>query len=281
MLFILPAVVIVFALLVVPFAFELKMSFTNYDILKKTNDFIGLDNYIKLFSDTDFYLALGRNILYVIINVGFNFIIGFGMAYVCYQKFRGNKVVRFIIVLPMLLIPSAAAVLWKFLYNYDIGVINKVLKSIHIPAIPFLISHKLSLISIIFTDIWAWVPWMFLILLAGMEQLEKAPLESARVDGVTTFQLIIHVMIPMMAPVIGVALSLKAIETFRTFDYVWVMTQGGPGKSSDILSTFVFKHAFTNLKIGYSSAMAIAILVIALLLSFFIVKRFIIKRDVE
>jgi ABC-type sugar transport system permease subunit len=263
MLFILPAVVIVFALLVVPFAFELKMSFTNYDILKKTNDFIGLDNYIKLFSDTDFYLALGRNILYVIINVGFNFIIGFGMAYVCYQKFRGNKVVRFIIVLPMLLIPSAAAVLWKFLYNYDIGVINKLL------------------ISIIFTDIWAWVPWMFLILLAGMEQLEKAPLESARVDGVTTFQLIIHVMIPMMAPVIGVALSLKAIETFRTFDYVWVMTQGGPGKSSDILSTFVFKHAFTNLKIGYSSAMAIAILVIALLLSFFIVKRFIIKRDVE
>jgi ABC-type sugar transport system permease subunit len=85
----------------------------------------------------------------------------------------------------------------------------------------------------------------------------------------------------MMAPVIGVALSLKAIETFRTFEYVWVMTQGGPGKSSDILSTFVFKHAFTNLKIGYSSAMAIAILVIALLLSFFIVKRFIIKRDVE
>ena len=273
-----PALIVILVLLIAPIINGIKISLTNYDLLRQTNDFIGLRNYIKALSDSSFYLALLRNIIYVIIVVSFNFLIGFGMAYVCAQKFFGNKLIRFIIILPMLLIPASAAVLWKFMYNYDIGVINILLEFLHIPRVEWLINPNLALFSVIITDIWAWTPWMFLILLAGLENLNKETIEAARIDGASGFSFIRLVVWPMMAPVISVAISLKAIETFRTFDYVWVMTMGGPGNSSDILSTFIYKSAFKNMKYGYASALSIIVLIIMVVLSFYLVRNFVVRR---
>jgi len=273
-----PSIVVTIVLLAIPIAYGVYLSFTNLDIIKRTNDFVGLKNYLKAFTDAALYMSIFRNIIYVVIVVIFNFLIGFFMAFICYQNFIGNKVLRFIIILPMLLIPTAAAVLWRFLYNYDIGLINSLLTTMNLSRIGWLISPKFALLSVILTDIWAWTPWMFLILLAGMENLDKQVLEAANIDGASQFQVIKNIMLPIMSPIITIAISLKAIETFRTFDYVWVMTSGGPGGSSDITSTFIYKQAFKHLQYGYSSALSIIVMAVLAILTIFIVKNLIAKE---
>ena len=277
-LFVVPAVVITILFLFIPISNGVKMSFTNLDFIKNTDKFVGVANYVKIFSDVDFYKAIGRTIIYVVVVVFFNFIIGFAMALVCSQEFWGNRMLRAIIILPMLLIPTAAAVLWRFMYNYDIGVINKVLAIFHIYGPNWLGDMRLSLLSILITDIWAWTPWMFLILFAGVEGLPKETLEAGVIDGATYFQLVRYVIIPIMRPITRVAISLKAIDTFRTFDYVWVMTRGGPGGSSDIMSTFVYNQAFKHLKYGYSAALSLVVLIFMIVLSFLTLKNLILKR---
>ena len=277
-LFVVPAIVITMVFLLIPISNGVKMSFTNLDFIKNTNKFVGLSNYTKIFVDLDFYKAIGRTIIYVVVVVFFNFFIGFTMALICSQEFKGNRILRGIIVLPMLLIPTAAAVLWRFLYNYDVGVINKLLAIFHINGPNWLGDTKLSLISILITDIWAWTPWMFLILFAGVEGLPKETLEAGVIDGATYFQLVRYVIVPMMRPITRVAVSLKAIDTFRTFDYVWVMTRGGPANSSDIMSTYVYNQAFKHLKYGYSAALSLVVLLIMVLLSFLTLRSFILTQ---
>lgn len=279
--FTLPAIIITVILLAVPIALEFKISLTNMDLLKHTDKFVGFSNYIKLWKDTDFYKAFGRNIIYVVLVVFFNFFIGFGMAYVCHQTFFGNKVLRFLIILPMLLIPVSGALLWRFLYSFELGVLNNILGYFHIHSIGWLINPKLALFSIIFTDIWAWTPWMFLILLAGLESLEKEKIEAAQIDGAGGFQLIRYIMLPMMRPIIVIAISLKAIETFKAFDYVYVMTQGGPAKASEILSIFMLKVGFKNLRYGYASAISITVMIITIILSFYLVRNLVIRKSEE
>jgi len=277
-LFVVPAIVVTIVFLFIPISNSVKMSFTNLDFIKNTNKFVGVRNYVKIFSDFDFYKAIGRTIIYVVVVVIFNFIIGFTMALICSQEFRGNRILRGIIILPMLLIPTAAAVLWRFMYNYDIGVINKLLSSFHINGPNWLGDTQLSLMSILITDIWAWTPWMFLILFAGVEGLPKDTLEAGVIDGATYFQLVRYVILPMMRPITRVAVSLKAIDTFRTFDYVWVMTRGGPASSSDIMSTFVYNQAFKHLKYGYSAALSLVVLLIMIVLSFIALRNLILAR---
>ncbi|GAK56941.1 sugar ABC transporter, permease protein [Candidatus Vecturithrix granuli] len=277
-LFVAPAIVITLVFLFIPISNGVKMSFTNLDFIKNTNKFVGLSNYEKIFTDLDFYKAIGRTIIYVVVVVFFNFIIGYTMALICAQEFRGNRILRGIIVLPMLLIPTAAAVLWRFMYNYDVGVINKLLAIFRIHGPNWLGDPKLSLLSILITDIWAWTPWMFLILFAGIEGLPKETLEAGVIDGATYFQLVRYIMTPMLRPITRVAISLKAIDTFRTFDYVWVMTRGGPASSSDIMSTYVYNQAFKHLKYGYSAALSLVVLLIMVLLSFLTLRKFILTQ---
>lgn len=276
-IFIIPALIVVIVLLIFPMVIGIEISLTNLDYMKNTDSFVGLKNYIKAFSDKLFYFSVIRNITYVIIVTSFNFIIGYWMAIICYQKFRLNKLFRFIIILPMLLIPASAGLLWRFLYNYDIGIINKILTVLGFAKVGWLIDPNLALISVIITDIWAWTPWMFLILLAGIENVDKQILEAANIDGANFFQLNRYIIIPVTSPIIKIAISLKAIETFRTFDYIWIMTRGGPGGASDITSTYIFKQATRNLQYGYSSTMGIIVLIIMVLLSFFIVRKWIMK----
>jgi multiple sugar transport system permease protein len=278
-MFVLPAVVITLVCLLLPVGRGIQISFTNMDFLKNTNEPVGFANYGRALSDPEFYLALGRNVIYVVIVVVFNFLIGFGMALVCNQRFAGGKVVRTIIIFPMLLIPVAAAVLWRFMYNYDVGVINKTLASLGIGRVNWLGNPDLVLYSIIITDIWAWTPWMFLILLAGLEGIPTESIEAARIDGASGWRLVRDVILPLMSPVTRVAVSLKAIETFRTFDYVYVMSKGGPGSSSDIMSTFLYKQAYKNLAYGYSGAISFLILALMVVVSIGVLRGVILRGE--
>lgn len=267
-----PALIVTLVGLLWPLTRGVEISLTNLDLMAVTNRYVGFSNYVEVLKDPGFYYSFLRNIEYVVVVVFFNFVIGFTMAMVCNERFKGNRILRAIIILPMVVIPTAAAILWHFMYNYDIGIVNQVLSALNIPKVDWLGNPKLALPSVLVTDIWAWTPWMFVILLAGLEGLPDETIEAAKIDGASGLRLIWSIILPMMAPISFVAISLKAIDTFRTFDYVWVMTSGGPGSASNILSTYIYRKAFSSLQYGYGAAMSMIVLVLSALLALLVLR---------
>lgn len=265
--FLLPAALAVVAVVGIPLAQVLYLSLFDYNIMMFRNQYVGLGNYAKILQDADFGRALLRTWWYVAAVVGTDFVYGFLVALLAWQLPLGwSKLFRAIVILPMLLIPSAAAMLWRsVIYTPPYAIFNRLFD---LPmSLSVLASPSTSLWGIILTAIWGWSPWVFLLLLAGLEGLPTEPLEAARIDGASFPQLVWHVILPMMKPVIFITLSLKAVDSFLSFAYPWIMTEGGPGGSSHLLSTYIFEQAFKYLDYGYGSSLGVIMLMIAVLTS--------------
>ncbi len=263
----LPTLLILAVTFLVPLGYAVYISLRNYNLTSGTNKFILFDNYVKIFSDTSFFQAIGRNIIYVVIAVSANFILGLIMALVVNAKFKGSNVLSSILIIPMVLMPAAAAVLWRLMYNETFGLVNHVLNLFGIASRSWLASENTALYAVILTDIWAWTPWMFLVLLAGLKSVPNEPIEAARIDGASSISLFRYITLPLMKPIIFIALTLKTIDTFKAFDYLWIMTRGGPGETSHIISSWIFWKSIINLDFGYGSAMAIFSIFFILIIS--------------
>jgi len=265
--FLLPAAIAVLGVIVVPLAQVLYLSLFDYNIMQYTYRFIGLGNYGKIVSDVEFGWALLRTWWYVAVVVGVDFVYGFLVALLAWQlPLAWSKVFRAIVILPMLLIPSAAAMLWRtVIYAPPYAAFDQVFG---LPAsVNVLASPLTALWGIILTAIWGWSPWVFLLLLAGLEGLPVEPLEAAKLDGAKFPQLVWHIILPVMKPVIFITVSLKAVDSFLSFTYPWIMTEGGPGGSSHLLSTYIYEKAFKFLDYGYGSSLGVVMLCIAALTS--------------
>jgi len=265
--FVLPAVLVIAVLIGFPVVKLFWLSGMRYDLMKGVIEPIGWANFQRILGDTEFLHAILRTLLYVVVVVTANFVLGLTMAVVADRPFKGNRLFQLILMFPMLLIPTAAGVLWRFMYNPTIGPLNSLLKALSLPQVAWLSSSSLAVWSIMLVDIWAWTPYMFLVLYAGLKALPQEPLEAARIDGAGSFKVLRYVTLPMLRPVVFVAVSLKFIDTFRVFAYPWVLTEGGPGGSSHVMSTYIYLNAFRNLKYGLSSAMAVVAMLISLTFS--------------
>jgi len=262
-----PTAIILLITFVLPLSIALVISLRNYNLNFGTNEFVYFKNYIKAFTDNGFLQSIGRNIIYVVITVGANFVIGFTMALVVNRKFRGSNILNAIFILPMVLMPVSAAVLWRFIYDQTFGIANHILQLFGISGHAWLGSLNTSLYAVIVTDIWAWTPFMFLILLAGLKSLPRDPYEAAIIDGASEWELFKSITLPLMKPVILIALTIKSIDTFKAFDYLWVMTKGGPADTSHITSTYIYRYGFGLLDFGYGSAMTVIVFLIIILFS--------------
>lgn len=262
--FLLPAAIAMAAVIALPIGYVVYLGFYDFSIMRMTNRFVGFDNYLKILGDAEFLLAIGRTVIYVVVVILADFVYGFLVALLAWRLPLGwSKLFRALVILPMILIPSAAAMLWRgVIYTPPYAVFNDLfgLSS----SFSMLASADTSLMGIILASIWGWSPWVFLLLLAGLEGLPKEPLEAAEVEGVTFPQLVRYIVLPMMKPVIFITLSLKAIDSFLSFTYPWIMTEGGPGGSSHILSTYIFERAFKFLDYGYGAALGVVMMLIAI-----------------
>ena len=265
-IFVVPCLIVIILGVFFPLFEGIRLSFYQYDLFRGINRYIGVKNYCNLLKNYDFLNSLLRNILYVIIVVSVNFLIGLVMAILFAKEDRLTRIFRGFLVLPMLLIPASAGVLWRFIYHPDFGIFNHFRILFGLGGKALLSSTSTAFYAILITDIWAWTPWMFLVLLGGIQSLPLEPIEASRVDGATPWQTFWFVTLPMLKPIAIVAIGLKAIDTFRTFDYVWVMTQGGPAGSSHILSTYIYSHAFQLLDYGYASAGAVLTFVFSIVI---------------
>lgn len=264
---IVPALIVASVLFFYPVIRTFYLSLYEYSPVFNVDRFNGLNNYFQIFNGSTFRLTILRTIIYTIGVVGADFLIGMGFALLTYKRFKGVKIVRTILTIPMLFIPAAAGITWTLLYNEDIGVINIFLRSIGLKGKMWLAFSNSALPAIMITDIWAWTPFMYLILLAGLQSLPLSPFEAAKVEGASSFQRFWYLTLPMLKPVITIGIIIKSLDTFRTFVYVWVMTRGGPGDASQVLSTLIYRKIFMDFNFGFGSSMAVVAFIFAFIIA--------------
>jgi multiple sugar transport system permease protein len=186
------------------------------------------------------------------------------------RGFRGQKLVQTMLLLPVMVAPVIAAIMMRWMFNDQFGIVNVVLEAIGIEGQPWMAQRWSAFGVILLTDIWLWTPWFMLLLLAGLQSLPKEPFEAAAIDGTTSWRVFRYLTLPMLRPVIVVCVVIRSIDAFRTFDIVWTLTGGGPARSTELFSLYAYVHAFLNLDFGKGSAAAIIgaviILVVGLLL---------------
>jgi len=264
--FFLPGALFMGIFLIYPIFKMVFDSLFKFDI-SGTKEFVGLGNYIKAFTDTSFLQPLRNTLVYIVIAVVFELIFGTILALIFETNFKGNKVIRSLMLTPLMIAPLVAGLIWKLMLSAQFGIINQLLVNIGIlentNSILWLADEKWALLSCCFADIWLTTPFMMLMILAGLQGLDGSMLEAAKVDGASFLQQIFSVKMPNIKPVLLTALSIRIIDAARTFDIVWAMTQGGPNSSSELISVVIYKTLTRYNKVGYASAIAI-IFIIAL-----------------
>ena len=272
LIFFLPGAIFMMVFLVVPLVQMLVNSFFNYE-LGGEREFIGLANYIKLFTSPSFLKPLRNTIVYVVIAVSFELIFGLVMALLFNTPFPGNKVLRSFFLTPLMIAPIVAGLIWKLMLNTQFGIVNMLLEKIgiigNINDIMWLADPNIALISCCIADIWLTTPFMMLMLLAGLNGLDHSVIEAASIDGASAFQKFFRIKLPGIMPVLLTAVSIRIVDAARTFDIVWTLTEGGPRGSSELLSVTLYRILVRYNDVGYASA--IAIIFVLLLLVFALV----------
>ncbi len=229
-------------------------------------EFVGFDNYIKAFTNESFLQPLKNTLIYVVLAVVIELILGTILALVFESHFKGNKTIRSLILTPLMIAPLVAGLIWKLMLSSQFGIINQLLVNVGIlkntSQILWLADEKWALLSCTLADIWLTTPFMMLMILAGLQGLDGGMLEAATIDGANWWQKIFNIKLPNIKPVLLTALSIRIIDAARTFDIVWAMTQGGPNGSSELISVVIYKTLTRYNKVGYASAMALILIMV-------------------
>lgn len=260
LLFFLPGAIFMLVFLLIPIFKMLYDSFFSIDS-SGIRTYIGLSNYTKVLTSSKFLQPLLNTVIYIVVAVTVELILGMIMALLFSYRYRGSKIVRSFVLSPLMIAPIVAGLTWKFMLSSQFGIINHILTKLHIISNPdsilWLASSRYSLLSCAIADIWLTTPFMMLLFLAGINGIDESMLESARIDGANRFQQIFKIIIPNIKLVILTALSIRIIDAARTFDIIWVMTQGGPSNSSELLSVTIYKTLVRYNNVGSASAMAV------------------------
>ena len=268
LLFFLPGAIFMGAFLIYPIITMVADSFFEVGI---TGDktFVGLENYIRAFTAGGFLKQLKNTLLYIVIAVSIETAIGLLFALFFELNYKGSKIIRSLMMAPLMIAPLVAGLTWKLMMSSSFGIVNELLAKIGILSssrdILWLADEKWSLLACCIADIWLTTPFMMLMILAGLQGLDSSMLEAAKMDGASLLQQVFSIKLPVIKPVLLTALSVRIIDAARTFDIIWAMTEGGPNSSSETLRIIIYKTLTRYNDVGYASAMAvvfIAVLVI-------------------
>jgi multiple sugar transport system permease protein len=267
----LPAVVLFVLLTVYPVANLARMSVSTVEFSQGREiwTFTPLRNVALLAADDVVPAAVLNTLVFVVASVAIEMVLGLALALLVAGVGRGKGLVRTVMILPILVPPVAIGSMWKLMYNYDFGIFNQTLVALGFAPANWLGSTSLALWSVVLVDVWHWVPFVFLILFAAVEALPVDVLEAARVDGATRWQLVRRVMLPLLAPAIVVALLFRTILAFKVFDEVFLLTSGGPGTSTELVTLHLYKVFFEQNQLGYGALLSLAL--IAAIVAFLLV----------
>ncbi len=272
-LFPLPAIVFIGLLMVFPILYTLYLSLTNWNLTSGMEpSFVGLNSYLRVFSEPRFLHALGRTFTFTLFAVAIEVVLGVAIALILNRAFVGKSIAKLLLLLPLVATPVAVGIVFNLFYDPTIGLLNFALHAFGLPQGRWVSSESTVIGSLVLVDVWQWTPMITLIVLAGLAGLSEEPVEAARVDGASDWQILRYVTIPMVMPVILTAMILRLIDALKTFDIIFAMTGGGPGYASETLNIMGFKYSFEYFRMGQSSVILVALFLVVLLCSLGIMK---------
>jgi len=267
-----PAVLFLLGITLYPGIYAIYQSF--FRVRFNTWNYIGLDNYQKLVSDPEFLASLWNTFVMASLALSIEFVVALGLAAIAYRDpwIRGWRI---LFLLPMLFMPSAVSFIWKLAFN-DGGVVSDILMRIGLVDRPldFLGNVWLARLSLIVTDVWQWTPFLFIIFVAGLQAQDAEIEEAARLDGATWPKVFWNVSLPILMPIIAVALVLRGIDIVTMFTSVFIITGGTPGGATETLSYFIYRTGFKRFDFGYASAASVVVLAMTVIIAQTFVKRF-------
>lgn len=274
-LLLLPALLVLVAVVLLPLLFSLYTSFTAYRLIRPESlwQWVGWANYTRILGNSDFWWALGRTVLFLTLALNLEMLLGLGLALLVSQINTGQRLLRTVMMFPMMFSPILVGFQFKFMFNDNIGIVNHVLQRGFgvTQAIPWLVDAKLALFSLAVAEIWNSTAVFAILLLAGLAAMPRDPIEAARVDGCNAWQAFRHVTLPFLMPFVWTAMTIRSLDIGRAYDIVKIMTNGGPAGRTELIWTLSARTAYDDARMGYANAMSyIAVLLsIAFTLHFF------------
>lgn len=268
--FVLPAVVVVLAVIVFPWLFTLWMSVFDWRIGSSPR-FVGLGNYAELIGNRRFLESILHTLLFTSLAVAAPLVLGTAAALVFNRRFPLRGLLRGAFVLPMMATPVAIALVWTMMFHPQQGVLNYLLSLVGIGPSEWVYSPALAIPCLVLVDVWQWTPLVMLIVLGGLASLPGDPFEAARLDGASAWQTFRHVTLPMLMPFILVAAVVRTIDALKTFDTIFVITQGGPGTASETINLYLYLQAFSFYQMGKASAVVVVFFLLVIGLSLLLV----------
>ena len=268
-----PTVLILVLVLISPLIYSFVISFFNTSLkVRGIGDFVGFGNYISSLKDEYFISSSLTTLKFTVIVVVIEFLAGLVIALLLNTNIKGKNIFFSIIIIPMLITPIAVGLIWRLLLHSNLGIINYLLSLIGIRGKAWLADPSLALGTVIFIDIWQQVPYMALIILAGLAALPIELYESAAIDGSNRLQAFFLITLPLMMPTFMVVILLRSIMALKTYDLIYVLTRGGPGTTTEVISYHIYQQAFRYTQIGKASAMSYLLLLFIVPIAFLFVK---------
>jgi multiple sugar transport system permease protein len=276
-----PAILLV-VLIFGPLVYSIVLSLYKWQLtdINSGKPFVGLANYVHLFTDPQVLTAVLNTLEYVVGSVGVELVLGFIIASALFEMTKGRKLANSLILLPMIIAPVITALIWRYMLDPQFGLVSQVLAVFGVKGgIPFFGSSQYALPSLMVVDIWQWTPFVVLILHAGMLGISEEQFEAARIDGAGRWRILRSIVIPGIAPQILLVLLFRTMDTYRIFDTVFVLTRGGPGTSTQTIGLYTYQTGFSFFNLGYAMTLSVFILVtVAIISSFYL--RLLRRREV-
>jgi multiple sugar transport system permease protein len=249
-----PTIFLVLGVVVYPLIDGLRSS-TGFFRFGRQVRSVGLDNYSQAFADPRFVEALATTFRFVVLAVTIETVLGLALALLCAREVRFIRRIRATLILPMIVTPVVVGIVFRLIYASDVGLLASFANALGLDPPEILSNGTGAFLGLVFLDVWEWTPLLFLILLAGIQSMPVEPFEAARVDGAGAWRTFVDHTLPLLRPTILVAVSLRAIDALTTFDQVYVLTRGGPGTSTQLISIYGYQTFFQFQQVGYAAAM--------------------------
>jgi ABC-type sugar transport system permease subunit len=261
-----PALAVILLIALFPLGWTIWESLHQHDLRMPWlgRPFVGLGNYLAIMQDARFWQALGHTAIFAVLSVSLELSLGLALALAMNQAFRGRGVVRAAVLVPWAIPTVVAALLWRFMFDSQAGIANVLLSDLgllHHPLVWF-VKATTAWVPVILADVWKTTPFVGLLLLAGLQSIDKELYEAAATDGASAWWQLRHITIPLLKPAILVALIFRTLDAFRVFDLIYVMTGGGPGTSTEPVALYTFNSLLQNLEFGYGAALSVIVFLV-------------------
>ena len=268
-MFLAPAAAVLLVALLYPLGYVFYASFLNWNPSQRIGqaEFVGLRNYINLFHDDSFRESFFVTLRFSAIVVSLEMFIGVGLAFLLDRNIRGMSALRTLFILPMMISPIVVGLMWRYMYHPTVGFFNRTLKGLGLEPMPWLLDGDWAFASVIIADVWQWVPFIFILSLAALQTLPQSVMEAARIDGANGWQSILYIKLPLMMPVLVITFLLRLIDSFKVLEVILVLTNGGPGLSTEVMALRIMRTATEFRELGVAAAMSNILLMMLLFLT--------------